>query len=161
MLACKKRRKSVKELPFVIMCLLLASMGTAYGTDPIHAKITNPPNGSIVLIPIEVEITLENISAEQDLWICVYPLNVKRYYIQDKRFLTTSETMGHLSMKAFVGTNDSWGSKFSLFLVGADGNANKAIIEYLTKSNAQRSWLGLENLPDGAFIYDTINVTRA
>ena len=68
--------------------------------------------------------------------------------------------MESLSSKAFVGINESWGSEFSIFAVAADENADKAIIDYLTRSNAQRSWLGLEKLPDGAVIYDTINVTR-
>ena len=51
-----------KEHPFVIVCFLLASMGTGYGVDPMEAKITNPPDGSIVLKAIEVELALKNIS---------------------------------------------------------------------------------------------------
>ena len=115
----------------------------------------------MVLKTVEVELTSKNISAGQNLWICVYPINTKRYYIQDKRYLGTTETMGHLYTKAFVGIDDdNWDSEFKLLAVIADRDADEAIIEYLTKYNAKGSWLGLEKLPDGAVIYDTINVIR-
>ena len=144
-----------------IICLLLVSMGTAHGDDSVEVKITNPSNGTMVLKTVEVELTSKNISAGQNLWICVYPINTKRYYIQDKRYLGTTETMGHLYTKAFVGIDDdNWDSEFKLLAVIADRDADEAIIEYLTKYNAKGSWLGLEKLPDGAVIYDTINVIR-
>jgi len=153
-------RKDLKNYSFVMMCLLLVSTWNAYCSDTSEAKFTNPTNGAVVLKNASVELSLRNISAG-NLWICVYPIEVKRFYVQDKRYLITEDMTGHFYTRAFVGNDNEWSSKFKLLAVVANDSANYAIIEYLTKSNTMDSWSGLEKLPEGALILDTVNVTRA
>lgn len=151
----------MEKYSFVMICLLLVSTWNAYCGDALEAKFANPTNDAVVLKNVSVDLSLRDISAGQNLWICVYPIEVKRFYIQDKRYLITEDMTGHFYTRAFVGNDNEWSSKFKLLAVVANDSANYAIIEYLTKSNTMESWSGLEKLPEGALILDTVNVTRA
>lgn len=110
---------------------------------------------------IDVEITAKDIPAGQDLWLGVYPLDVKRYYIQDKRHSPFVRSIrGNLSTEAQVGIDFDSGLKFRLLTIVANRTAIVAIMDYLDKSNKIGSWPGLAKLPDGAVIYDTKTITR-
>jgi hypothetical protein len=151
----------MKKYLFVILCLLLVSIGIAYSADATEAKIVSPLNGTMVPKIIDVEINAKDIPTELDLWLGVYPLDVKRYYIQDKRHSPFVRTIrGNLSTEAQVGIDFDSGLKFRLLTIVANKTAIVAIMDYLDKSNKIGSWPGLVTLPDGAVIYDTKIVTR-
>ena len=151
----------MKKNLFVITCLLLVCMGIAYSADAIEATIVSPLNGTMIPKIIDVEITAKDIPTGQDLWIGVYPLDVKRYYIQDKRHSPFVRTIrGNLSTEAQVGIDFDSGLKFRLLIIAANRTAIVSIMDYLDKSNKIGSWPGLVTLPDGAVIYDTKIVTR-
>ena len=151
----------MKKYLFVILCLLLVSIGISYSADAIEAKIVSPINGTMVPKIIDVEINAKDIPTELDLWLGVYPLDVKRYYIQDKRHSPFVRTIrGNLSTEAQVGIDFDSGLKFRLLTIAANRTAIVDILDYMDKSNKIGSWPGLERLPDGAVIYDTKIVTR-
>ena len=152
---------NLKTYLSLILYLLLVSIGLAYGADATEAKISSPLNESVVSRVVDVEIASKDIPAGQDLWICVYPLDVKRYYFLDKRYSPLLRTIrGNLSTQALVGTDLDSDQEFELLTVVADRNAIVAIMEYLDRSNEMGDWPGLERLPNGSEIYDTIKVTR-
>jgi hypothetical protein len=151
----------MKKYLFVILCLLLVSIGIAYSADAIEAKIVSPLNGTMVPKIIDVEINAKDIPTGLDLWLGVYPLDVKRYYIQDKRHSPFVRTIrGNLSTEAQVGIDFDSGLKFRLLTIAANRTAIVAILDYMDKSNKIGSWPGLAKLPDGAVIYDTKTITR-
>jgi hypothetical protein len=151
----------MKKYLFVILCLLLVSIGIAYSADAIEAKIVSPLNGTMVPKIIDVEINAKDIPTELNLCLGVYPLDVKRYYIQDKRHSPFVRTIrGNLSTEAQVGIDFDSGLKFRLLTIAANRTAIVAILDYMDKSNKIGSWPGLVTLPDGAVIYDTKIVTR-
>jgi hypothetical protein len=157
----RKGGTDVRKCTLVILCMLLASIGMAYSAGATEVKITNPPDGAIVSKNVDIGLTSKDIPAGQDYWICVYPIDVKRYYIQDKRHSPIGMTItGKQSTEALIGTDEDSGIKFKLLAIVADKNAIKTIMSYLDQSNARGSWLGLEKLPDGAKIFDEITVTR-
>lgn len=145
----------------IILCILLASIGMAYSAEAIDVRFTSPPNGAIVSKTVELELVAKDIPTGYDFWIGVYPVDVKRYYIQDKRhFPPVVSVRGTQSIEALVGSNEDTGLKFDIFAIVADRDAIRAIMDYLDNSNAEGSWPGLEKLPSGAKIYHTITVTR-
>ena len=151
----------MRRYTLVILCLLLVSIGMAYSADATEVKITNPPDGATVSKNVDIGLTSKDIPVGQDFWICVYPIDVKRYYIQDKRHSPIVMTItGNQSTEALVGSDEDSGMKFKLMTVVADRNAIRAIMDYLDQSNARGAWNGLEKLPDGAKIFDEITVTR-
>ena len=151
----------MKRYLFVILCLLLVSIGISYSADAIEAKIVSPLNGTMVPKIIDVEINAKDIPTELDLWLGVYPLDVKRYYIQDKRHSPFVRTIrGNLSTEAQVGIDFDSGLRFRLLTIAANRTAIVSIMDYLDKSNKIGSWPGIVTLPDGAVIYDTKIVTR-
>jgi hypothetical protein len=151
----------MKKYLLVILCLLLVSIGMAYSADATEAKISSPLNGTMVPKIIDVEITAKDIPTGQDLWIGVYPLDVKRYYIQDKRHSPFVRSIrGNLSTEAQIGIDFDSDLKFRLLTIVANRTAIVDIMDYLDTSNKIGSWPGLVTLPDGAVIYDTKIVTR-
>jgi hypothetical protein len=151
----------MKKYLFVILCMLLTSIGMTYCADATEAKISSPLNGTMVPKIIDVELAVKDIPTGQDLWIGVYPLDVKRYYIQDKRHSPIVRTIsGNLSTEARIGIDFDDGLRFRLVTIVANRTAMVAILDYMDKSNKIGSWPGLVELPDGAVIYDTKIVTR-
>jgi hypothetical protein len=151
----------MRKYSLVILCILLVSIGLAYSADATEVKISNPPDGAVVSKNVEVTLTSKDIPAGQDFWICVYPIDVKRYYIQDKRHSPIVVTItGNLATEALIGSDDDSGMKFKLFTIVADTNGIRKIMDYLDQCNARGSWPGVETLPDGAKIFDDITVTR-
>jgi hypothetical protein len=151
----------LRKYSLVILCLLLVSIGMAYSADAAEVKISNPPDGAVVSKNVDIVLVPKDIPAGQDYWICVYPIDVKRYYIQDKRHSPIVMTItGNQSTEALVGSDEDSGMKFKLMTIVADKNAIKAIMDYLDQSNAKGAWVGLEKLPNGAKISDEITVTR-
>ena len=131
--------------------------GAARLAGDTKIRIINPQNGAIVKKYIDISGISNNITA-QNLWIMTYPYGVNRYYPPD--FPVNIMENGNWSTQAVVGSDMDSGLEFKIFAVLADEKANKAIIDYLDKCEASRSWPGMEQLPYGAMIYDKVSVTR-
>ncbi|AET65107.1 hypothetical protein Mhar_1749 [Methanothrix harundinacea 6Ac] len=113
------------------------------------------------MIGEDIEGTSKGIPEGYELWITVYPDGVNRHFPQDKRNLPIiMMANGDWTAEAVIGSPPDHDMEFKLYAILADETANAEILEYLDGCIVNESWPGLEQLPDGAEIYDYVTVIR-
>jgi hypothetical protein len=150
-----------KYLP-ISLCFLVLGLGTVCCAGATEVEITSPADGDTVsMIGEDIEGTSKDIPEGYELWIMVYPDGVNRFYPQDKRDLPLIPMAnGDWTAEAIIGSDPDHGLEFKLYAVLANETANTEILDYLDRSREAGSWDGLEQLPDGAEIYDYVTVIR-
>jgi hypothetical protein len=153
---------------FVLAVLTLAILVLPVLVTPVHGqnsgisnttiKITSPEKNAKVSANEMIEGTSQNIPEGNRFWIAVYPRSVNRYYFQD--FSPNFMPNGDWSNNAVIGDRMSSGQKFDIYVVLADGEANKLIENHLAECRARQSWPGLEKLPEGTTLFDKVMVIR-
>ena len=142
------------SLVFVSIIVILDVVGPKESV----VRITYPSDGATVEIREIVRGTSQNIPKEQAIWVVIYPHEVNRYYPQD--YPADIQANGYWSSLAFFGSEKDTGKKFDVVVVLANKDAQDTFNAYLKKGKEEKSWPGLERLPEGAVIYDRITVTR-
>lgn len=145
----------------IVLCLLVVSLGMANSAGATEVKITDPSDGSTVGQNIYVSGTSKEIPSGQNLSVMVYPLNVNLYYPQSAPIYI--EPNGNWTTPVGVGSDgDRPGSRFKIFVILADENAQKEINGYLSDCaicNGPVCCPGMQ-LPDGANVSANITVIR-
>ena len=109
-------------------------------------------------LPMSREITVigecTDVPSDQNMWICVLPIDVCRYYPQ--REPVQPEDIWQISHVG-VGKDDpsDIGKQFFVCAVLANADASDILYRY-----AQEVLTGMESLPPGAVIYDQVLVMR-
>lgn len=143
------------------LSLLVLGLGTVSCAGATEVEITYPADGDTVPMTEDLEGTSEDVPEDAELWIMVYPEGVNRYFPQDKQsFPVIMMANGDWTAQAIIGSPTDGGLEFKLFAVLADESANAEIVEFLIWCDEEGSWPGLEQLPDGAEIYDYVAVVR-
>lgn len=143
------------------LCALVIASGIVSNAGATEVEITYPLDGDSVPMTAEIKGTFKDVPGGSELWIMVFPHGVNRNFPQDKRDLPLMMMAnGDWTAQAIVGSSMDSGRQFKLFAVLADEAANEEILDYLDRCKENKSWPGLEALPDGADIYDYVTVTR-
>lgn len=140
----------------IILALIFAVTGTVCAETLV--EFTYPQDGDTVDMSETVEGASEDIPDGYTLWVVVYPYGVYRYHPQN--YLINFMANGDWFAEAIVGSEIDQGLKFNLFAVLADETANREINDYFEQCERDQNWPGLEELPEGAVIYDRVNVMR-
>jgi PGF-pre-PGF domain-containing protein len=119
-------------------------------------KITYPSNESFVDIQETATGIATNVPEGQKLWILVYPLAANKFYPQHE---SVSIISGEWSKTIGIGMKDNFGEKFEIIALLANQTAHEKLANYINTGNST-DWPGISNTPDGAKIYDYVNVTR-
>ncbi len=142
----------------VLLVSNLAVFGWRYWGSGTEVSVKYPPNNSTVEIKEMIQGTSQRISKGQEIWIVVYPHITDRYYPQNGP--ADVEVGGEWASLTIIGVETDTSMKFDIIAVLADETAQDTFNDYLSKSQADQSWEGLEKLPSGAAIYDRVTVTR-
>lgn len=143
----------MKKYKLLVICLLLVSIEMACYANITELRITNPQNGSRIMMEISIDTTPINNTSGKELWFAVSPIDVPRIYIQDKRYFKNG-------IDAYVGLEEDRGLGFRIYAILADKSADATIQDDLDRSKALLSWIGYKTLPKGAEINDWVIVTR-
>ena len=145
----------------VCLILLAANLGVfgwRYCGLTTEVEITYPYDAANVEIREKVLGTSQKIPEGQAIWIIVYPYLVDRYYPQNNS--ADVQANGDWTSLTSIGIEEEVNRKFDIIAVLADKRAQDAFNAYLIQANDTDTWPGLERLPEGATIYDSITVTR-
>jgi hypothetical protein len=155
----KWRTSSVVMLgSMVLFALNLVVFGWRYWGPAPDIEITYPLNNSAVGLQEVVRGTSQRISRKQEIWLVVYPHSVGLYYPQNGP--ADMQIKGDWASLAIIGVKENTGATFDIIVVLADEAAQDTFNAYLSKSQADGLWKGLDGLPSGAVIYDRVTVTR-
>jgi len=93
-------------------------------------------------------------------WIVVFAHRFPRFHPQTEP--ARKVATGRWVVTAYVGKSpeEDIGGKFDLLLVLADSSASSQFRSYLDKAAQKQNWPGLDRLPDGAHIVQTVTVFR-
>lgn len=153
----------IAAITMVVCLLILVSVAgivilKVAGPKEPAVRITYPSDGAHVEIREMIRGTSQNIPKGQVIWIVVYPQAAGRYYPQNDP--ADVQANGDWSSLAFIGIEEDVGRKFDIVAVLANKDAQDAFNAYLAQAKDKKTWPGLEELPNGAVIYDRITVTR-
>ena len=124
----------------------------------LEVEITYPYNGATVEIGERVLGTSQKFPERQAIWIVVNPHVAGRYYPQNVP--ADVQANGDWTSFTYIGIEEEVNRKFYIIAVLADKRAQDAFNAYLIQAKDTGIWSGLERLPEGATIYDSITVTR-
>ncbi|MBU4219923.1 MAG: hypothetical protein KKB90_13340 [Actinobacteria bacterium] len=155
-----RRERNVSLVILVALAIatgILFLVGFLLRTPP-SVKITYPGNGSEVAMREAVRGVSQNIGTKGSLSVVVYIPADRRHYpqVQEPNVLPN----GNWEAEAwFGGTGDS-GLRFEVEAVLVDAEARGALENYFSDCEKANSWPGMDELPEGAEIYDRVNVVR-
>lgn len=141
--------------------LLVFELDEELDEEPVpepEVKITDLSSGDRVNLEEVLRGTSQNIPEEQVIWIVIYPREVRRYYPQD--YPVEIQAGGDWTSSVYIGIEADVGKTFDIIAVLADQEAQDAFNDYLEECQEEKSWPGLEVLPEGAVIHERITVTR-
>ena len=121
-------------------------------------KITQPAEGTKVEQTEMVKGTSQRIPSEQVIWVVVFVHKVGRYYPQNNP--ADVQPSGDWASVTYIGVQADVGLKFDLIAVLADKEAQSAFNKYLVDARDKNNYIGLQQLPNGATIYDRVSTTR-
>lgn len=129
-------------------------------TTKTEIKITYPSNTSTVKQYERVIGTTENVPDGFYVWILGYSDNgdEPRYYPRSDSVNIPQN--GEWSIPIQIGSDDESGASFDIIAVLANTQANERFQEYITNCERNDNWPGIEEIPEGATIYDKKTVTR-
>jgi len=140
----------------------IATAPTEIATAPTQivtdATITYPSNGAEVEREEMVRGTSQEVPAGHVIWIVVFPHAASRYYPQDRQ--ADIEAKGDWTSKAYIGVEENVGEGFDIIAVIADEAGQGVFRRYFEDARKNNDWRGLEQLPEGAVIYNRVTVTR-
>jgi hypothetical protein len=134
---------------------------TVTGTTPApepQAAITYPRDNTEVSGYESVLGTSSDIPAGSELWLIVYLPSTHRYYPHSAP--VNLEPNGDWSSPLYIGGPEDAGLTAHVMLYLVDTDAGQALRDYLTASEADQEWPGLDGLPAGAAQQDSVKVTR-
>jgi hypothetical protein len=120
-------------------------------------EIISPSNNAAVQMNETVVGTAKNIPEGYEIWILVYPYTVNQYYPQSSKVIIQNDGW---SVPVGIGDNNNSGTTFDIVAVLANQTAQEKFNNYISRSEASRSWSWIEQIPDGAKEYSRITVTR-
>jgi hypothetical protein len=145
----------------VAVATIMGIMGVAYlGANGPSLEITHPSDGSKVQIGVTVRGTSQNMPEGYKIWVIVYCPEVDRYYPQDCAENVQGD--GKWASRALIGVEGEGdvGKEFEIILIFADPTAHDILTQYVEWCTANGSWPGLEELPEGVIVYDSVSVIR-
>ncbi len=121
--------------------------------------ITFPKEGASVSRMAQFSGVYSNTYNEQDLWLVVQPVLSPTYHPQRSKI---PKSNNNWKAVAYVGESEKHniGEEFIVHLVSATTSASSKFKEYLVESAKRKSWVGLEDLPNGAIALYSISITR-
>lgn len=123
-------------------------------TLPVEIKIISPLN--TVQIQERIEGTAKNVPEEKAVWIVVYPHTAVKYYpIKEARIQNEK-----WELPAQFGESKDTDTEFDIIALLANEQAQDEFATYLEECEQSKSWPGIDELPEGVEIYDTVTVTR-
>jgi hypothetical protein len=143
-------------LGFGMSLLLMACTPTT--PDSTSVEITYPVEGTKVEQTEAIKGVSRLVPEGQEIWILVVPQRADRYYPHNRP--ADVLVNGGWHSLANIGITEDVGDKFDILVVLVDGDAQDVFEDYLREAEEKKDWPGLEQLPDGAVIYDRITVTR-
>jgi hypothetical protein len=123
-----------------------------------NVAITYPANLDEVNQIETIRGSVNNLPAKHEMIVAVFLPEVERFYPQDQPI--TFEAGDKWSGIVCIGTQSDIGKKFDLIIIMANEEAQISFQAYFIEGRIRESWAGLDQLPDGAVIYDRITVTR-
>ena len=146
----------------ISMLILIITAGIVFweilGPKEPMVEINYPSDGATVEIREMIKGTSQNISNDQVIWVVIYPQVVGYYFPQNDP--AEVQANGDWSSLAFIGTEKDTGIKFDIIAVLVNKDAQDVFNEYFTQSESEKSWPGINKLPNGAVTYDRITITR-
>ena len=162
-----------KNCCVIVAVVLVAIAATlilfVYLTNPIIPPPV-PPVQPVIKITSHIENketmaqTVRGVASRipegSQIWLVLYahdPTN--RYYPQQA---INPDRNGDWFLPGItIGNRNNVGYKFDIIVLLADEHAKKKFNDYFHYSNLAKSgWPGMEQLPDGAEVYDNVTVTR-
>lgn len=83
---------------------------------------------------------------------------VSRYYPQNQA--ADVQPSGGWASMTYIGVPSDVGLKFELIAVLVDKEGQDAFNKYLVNAKNKSDYAGLEQIPNGAIVYDRVSVTR-
>lgn len=150
----KKKTRNLIYLVAVILFLVGILNMANWGADFKQNVQINLPQK--VYINEDITGTAANIPSTSKLWIMVYSRTAQRYYPQHNSIEIQN---GIWSIPIGVGSQNETGKKFDIVAVIANEKANNELKSYMDNC-ANGYCMGLSDLPEGAVVKDSIEVTR-
>lgn len=126
--------------------------------ETTKVKITYPNDGNVVEIKETIRGTSQRVPNEHKIWVVIYPHGVYRYYPQSDSAKVQED--GEWSSSSYIGVEEDIGREFDIIAMLLDKKAQDTFNDYLTQAEKEKTYPGLEKLPEGSTIYDRITVTR-
>jgi len=120
-------------------------------------NFTYPSNATIVNMKETVSGTAKNIPSGYKLWILVHPLATNNLYPQKGNVQIINEKW---SIPIEIGIKENAGEQFEIIAALADEKAHEEFTNYINTGKNTGYWPGMNNIPDGAGVYDEVIVTR-
>jgi len=133
---------------------------TNWDNNPNETKIIVPEDGATVSHMVSAEGVYSEELTKVDLWLVVQPVNAPTYHPQTSTI--PRQTNRQWTGVAYIGESEkkNIGEEFIVHLVSASPQASKNFREYLSKSEKDKKWQGMPELPSGSTIQDNIKVFR-
>lgn len=158
----RTEKKWTKSRIGLFACLFIAVVSIGFflfWPKPIEeGKITYPMNQSLCRQTETIQGTSHNIANDKKIWVVVFPQEAGRYYPQNKP--ADVAVNGNWSSITYIGVPEDVGKRFDILAIGADKSVQDSISVYLAVARDKSDAAGLEQLPDGAVLYDRISVIR-
>jgi hypothetical protein len=146
--------KTLITIAFGLTLLLAGCMPPPKPT----VKITQPVEGATVDQTQMVRGTSQAVPEGHAIWVVLYVQKVGRYYPQNQA--ADVQPNGGWSSMTYIGVPSDVGLKFDLIAVLVDKEGQDAFARYLVNAKNKSDYAGLEQLPNGATVYDRVSVTR-
>lgn len=144
----------------VVITILLSLLGgyAVFAGFPSSVNIDYPTDDQRVDIVETVRGKSENIPKDEVIWIVVYVEKISRYYpmLAPAIMQRTGEWISTTTLGGAEDIND----KFIIIAVLADQTAQAGFNTYNTISKNNEYYPGMETLPAGATIVDSVTVVR-
>ena len=122
-----------------------------------QVRITGPVDLQRVGISVSVEGSFQNLSADQKIWVLIYPLGIGRYYPQNPVREKLDNTW---EAPVNVGVKEDSGREFYIYAILADKQAQDELNMYIKHTSNENDFPGISELPRGSQICQHIKVTR-
>ncbi|MBN2302851.1 MAG: hypothetical protein JXQ72_00140 [Anaerolineae bacterium] len=119
--------------------------------------VSHQPGDTVAQVEL-VRGTSKNLDADESVWLVVCPRDTHEYYPQAQVYRI--EPGGEWSTYALIGTADESERAYDLLAVLAGPDANAVFAAHQSDANTGMLADPLDDLPDGARVYDRISVVR-
>ena len=159
----KLRSKRLSILMWIIIAITIINIGIFIRRSFNSEKttqifLTYPINLSEVDQKETIRGSAVNLPPNYKMILVVFNPVVERYYPQDQNF--SIEADNKWSSLVLIGSDQDVGKKFDIIVLNANEKATGFFESYFLGSKNSGSWVGMNQLPEGAIIYDRITVTR-